>query len=361
MNKQFLLLVLGLFLIGCGPTGTTTNSSNTKKSYQVNTIAFYNLENLFDAEDDPSKNDEYSPIMEMDEGLRQSVYEKKLKNMASVIKQIGSDVAQNAPAVVGVCEIENKKVLIDLLNEPDLLPYNYQIVHYESPDRRGIDVGLIYQKDLFQVSNSVSHELKIFRSDNPDKKVYTRDQLVVSGFLNGDKMHFIVNHWPSRSGGEARSSYLREAAADLNRKIADSLLAIDPYAKIITMGDFNDGPYNKSIKENFGAKAEKETTKLKEFYNPFESMQKSGIGTIAYRDSWDLFDQMLLSHGFLDKDYSTYKYYKAGVFNPPFLATPRGKYKGYPFRSFSNGGFSGGYSDHFPVFVYLIKEIDTSL
>ena len=123
------------------------------------------------------------------------------------------------------------------------------------------------------------------------------------------------------------------------------------------MGDLNDGPYNTSVKEVLGAKAEKEEVKLKGLYNPMENMQKKGIGTIAYRDSWDLFDQMILSQPLLDDDYSSYRYYKAGVYNPQYLANPRGRYKGYPYRSFSDGGFSGGYSDHFPVYVYLVKEV----
>ncbi|WP_222706175.1 endonuclease/exonuclease/phosphatase family protein [Mesonia sp. K4-1] len=360
MNK-LLYFAAALLMLSCGSTQETsennTSKSNKEKTFKVNTVAFYNLENLFDAENDETIMDEYSPIMEMGEGLRDGVYQKKLKNMAYVIPKIGADVSKNAPAIVGVCEVENRKVLEDLANQEALLPYDYGIVHFDSPDRRGIDVALLYQKKLFKVTNTNSHELLIYDANDPEKRVYTRDQLVVSGKLDGDDIHFIVNHWPSRSGGEARSRFKREKAAALNKEIIDSLHVINPYAKIITMGDLNDGPYNTSVKEVLGAKAEMEDVELKGLYNPMENMQKKGIGTIAYRDSWDLFDQMILSKPLIEKDYSTYRFYKAGVYNPQFLSNPRGRYKGYPYRSFSDGGFSGGYSDHFPVYVHLIKEI----
>ncbi len=333
------------------------SNAQNEKTYRVNTVAFYNLENLFDPVNDPEKYDEASPIMEMAESLREEVYAKKLTNMAKVIAKIGADVTGHPPAVLGVCEVENRRVLEDLLNESTLVNEDYGIVHFDSPDKRGIDVALLYKKSIFTPINTSSHELLIYDQDDPEKRVYTRDQLLVTGLLDGDKIHFIVNHWPSRSGGEARSRFKREKAASLNKKIIDSLQAEDPYAKIITMGDLNDGPYNTSVKEVLGAKAEKEEVKLKGLYNPMENMQKKGIGTIAYRDSWDLFDQMILSQPLLDDDYSSYRYYKAGVYNPQYLANPRGRYKGYPYRSFSDGGFSGGYSDHFPVYVYLVKEV----
>ena len=333
------------------------SNAQNEKTYRVNTVAFYNLENLFDPVNDPEKYDEASPIMEMAESLREEVYAKKLTNMAKVLAKIGADVTGHPPAVLGVCEVENRRVLEDLLNESTLVNEDYGIVHFDSPDKRGIDVALLYKKSIFRPINTSSHELLIYDQDDPEKRVYTRDQLLVTGLLDGDKIHFIVNHWPSRSGGEARSRFKREKAAALNKKIIDSLQAEDPYAKIITMGDLNDGPYNTSVKEVLGAKAEKEEVKLKGLYNPMENMQKKGIGTIAYRDSWDLFDQMILSQPLLDDDYSSYRYYKAGVYNPQYLANPRGRYKGYPYRSFSDGGFSGGYSDHFPVYVYLVKEV----
>lgn len=330
-------------------------SAQDEKKYKVNTIAFYNLENLYDTEDDTTRNDEASPMMEMGEDLREGVYKQKLSNMAKVISEIGKDVTGTSPAIVGVSEIENRKVLEDLVNQEPLLHKDYGIIQFDSPDRRGIDVALLYQKKLFIPTNYKAHPLLIYRDNDRTKRVYTRDQLLVSGMLDGEKIHFIVNHWPSRSGGEARSRPKRIKAAKLNKRIIDSLFSEDPYAKIITMGDMNDDPTSPSVKEVLKAKENREDVKLKELYNPMEEMYNKGIGTLAWRDSWNLFDQMIISKELLKKDYSSYRFYKAGVYNKSYLANPRGRYKGYPYRSFS-GGFTGGYSDHFPVFVYLIKE-----
>tara|TARA_R100001369_G_scaffold78759_1_gene108543 strand:+ start:1713 stop:2768 length:1056 start_codon:yes stop_codon:yes gene_type:complete len=346
--KHYLLLIFTFSLLGV--------SAQEEKKYKVNTIAFYNLENLYDPEDDTAINDEASPIMEMGEDLREGVYKQKLANMAKVISEIGKDVTGTSPAIIGVAEIENRKVLEDLVNQEPLLYKDYGIVQFDSPDRRGIDVALLYQKRLFIPTNYKALPLLIYRDNDRTKRVYTRDQLLVSGMLDGEKIHFIVNHWPSRSGGEARSRPKRIKAAKLNKRIIDSLFSEDPYAKIITMGDMNDDPTSPSVKEVLKAKENREDVKIKELYNPMEEMYNKGIGTLAWRDSWNLFDQMILSKELLKKDYSSYRFYKAGIYNKSYLANPRGRYKGYPYRSFV-GGFTGGYSDHFPVFVYLIKEV----
>ncbi|WP_298314930.1 endonuclease/exonuclease/phosphatase family protein [uncultured Aquimarina sp.] len=349
MNSKYLLAIILVL------NPILSVFSQEKKTYKVNTVAFYNVENLFDTEDDPiTYDDDRTPNGK--DHWTEDIYKDKLKNMAKVISEIGADVTKNTPALIGVAEIENRKVLEDLANEPVLLPKDYGIVQFDSPDRRGIDVALLYQKSLFRPINTSKHELLIYRTDDPTKRVYTRDQLLVSGYLDGDLIHVIVNHWPSRSGGEARSRRKREKAAELNKKIIDSLFDIDPYAKIITMGDLNDDPDNSSVKKVLAAKSEKEDVKLKGLYNPMYNMSKKGIGSLAWRDSWNLFDQIIVSKGLLDKDYSSYKYYKAGVFNKNYLANPRGRYKGYPYRSFANGAYTGGYSDHFPVYIYLIKE-----
>ena len=170
-------------------------------------------------------------------------------------------------------------------------------------------------------------------------------------------IHLIVNHWPSRSGGEARSRSKREAAAALNKRLIDSLQSIDPYAKIFSMGDLNDNPTNTSLKKVLRAKGDKKRVGFKDIYNPMESFFKKGLGSNAYRDAWSLFDQFLVTKPLLDDDYSSFRFYKAGIFNAQFLITKKGQFKGYPFRSFSWGGFTNGYSDHFPVYVHVIKEI----
>lgn len=325
------------------------------KKFKIHTIAFYNLENLFDTINDPNKFDEASPIMELSTG-RSETYHKKVHNMARVIADIGTEGVGNAPAIIGVAEVENRNVLVDVVNSPLLLNRNYGIIHYESPDSRGIDVALLYQKALFQPIETSNHVLILY-DEVTRKQVYTRDQLLVSGKLDGDLIHIIVNHWPSRSGGEARSRSKRVAAAKLNKRIIDSLQIIDPYAKIITMGDLNDDPINASVKDVLNAKAEKQDVPFKGIYNPYINFYKSGLGSNAYRDAWSLFDQIMMTQPFLEKDFSSYRFYKAFIFNRNYLTTKRGRWKGYPFRSFADGGFTGGFSDHFPVYIYVIKEL----
>jgi exonuclease III len=331
-------------------------SAQEKKTYKIHTIAFYNLENLFDTIDDPTKFDEASPMMELNTG-REDAYSKKIKNMAKVIADIGHDITNNSPAIIGVSEVENREVLKDLINDSLLIDKDYGIVHYHSPDARGIDVALLYQKKLFTPISTSSHELRIY-DDISKKRVYTRDQLLVSGNLEDDPIHVIVNHWPSRSGGEARSRPKRVAAAKLTKHLVDSLQVIDPYAKVFIMGDLNDDPTNSSVKDELKAQKNRNNVGLKGIYNPYETMFKDGLGTTAYRDAWSLFDQILVTKPLLEKDFSSFRYYKAGIFNNYYLITKNGQYKGYPFRSWSNGRFSGGYSDHFPVYVYVIKEVD---
>ncbi|GGX34566.1 endonuclease [Aquimarina muelleri] len=328
--------------------------SQEKKEYKIHTIAFYNLENLFDTENDPITFDDDRTPKGKDHWT-QEVYTHKVKNMAKVISEIGIDFTKNSPAIIGVAEVENRKVLEDLANENSLKAKDYGIIHFDSPDRRGIDVALLYQKKLFKVKSSKKYKLILYAQDT-NTRVYTRDQLLVSGYLDGDLIHIIVNHWPSRRGGEARSRYKREKAATLNKKIIDSLFAIDPYSKIITMGDLNDNPNNTSVKKILDAKSSKKEVVMKGLYNPMARLVKKGIGSLAWQDRWSLFDQIIVSKSLVDKEYSSYRYYKAGIYNAAYLITPDGKYKGYPFRSFSNGSFTKGYSDHFPVYITLIKQ-----
>ncbi|OAB80094.1 endonuclease/exonuclease/phosphatase family protein [Cochleicola gelatinilyticus] len=349
MNK-FLPITFLLALI------TTVTFAQEKKKYKVNTVAFYNIENLFDFEDDPlTFDDDRTPNGK--DHWTEAIYNAKIKNMAKVISEIGADVTGTPPAVIGLCETENRKVLEDLVNDDALRNKEYGIIQFDSPDRRGIDVALLYQKKLFTPTNYKAHELLIYDDQDRSKRVFTRDQLLVSGMLDGEKIHVIVNHWPSRSGGEARSRPKRMKAAALNKRLIDSLFSEDPYAKIITMGDLNDDPVSPSVKEVLKAKDDRENMELKELYNPMEEMFQKGLGTLAYRDSWNLFDQMIVSTELTKKDFSSYRFYKAGIYNKTYLANPRGRYKGYPYRSFADGGFTGGYSDHFPVYLYLIKEI----
>ncbi len=328
-----------------------TNMTAQQRKFQIHTIAFYNVENLFDTIKDPKINDEeYLPK----NGWTSSNYKQKLTNLEKVIHQIGvSDQQSNSPVIIGVCEIENRGVLEDLIAMPKLAVKDYGIIHFDSPDGRGIDVGLLYQKKHFTPTSYINIPLKIKRNDDPEKWLRTREALLVTGLLDGEEINFIVNHWPSRSGGEKRSSPYREAAGALNKRIIDSLYAINPEAKVVMMGDLNDGPFNNSLKKYLGTVGEKEQLRLGGTFNPMEEMSKRGIGTLAYRDAWDLFDQMVVTEPLVRDDYSSWRFWKAMVYNKPFLSQPDGRYKGYPLRN-SNG--VPGYSDHFPVYTYLIRE-----
>lgn len=330
--------------------------SQEEKQYKINTIAFYNVENLFDFENDPiTFDDDRTP--DGKDHWTEEIYMAKLKNIASVISEIGKEITGTSPTIIGLCEIENRRVLDDLVNQEPLLTKDYGIVHFDSSDRRGIDVALLYKKKLFIPTHYKKHELLLYSENDITERIFTRDQLLVSGMLDGEKIHIIVNHWPSRRGGEAMSRPKRIKAAKLNKRIIDSLFSDNPYAKIITMGDLNDDPTSPSVKNILKTKLERENLKIKELYNPMEAMHKKGLGTLAWRDSWNLFDQMIISTELLKKEYSSYRFYRAGIYNKTYLSNAQGQYQGYPFRSFGNGTFTGGYSDHFPVFMYLIKAL----
>ena len=333
----------------------TVSFGQNSKTYKVNTIAFYNLENLFDTENDPITFDDDRTPDGKDHWTKE-IYQDKLKNMARVIAEIGADVSGTTPAIIGVCEVENRTVLEDLVNQKPLIKKDYGIIQFNSPDRRGIDVALLYKKKLFTPTSYKAKELLIYDDNDKSKRVFTRDQLIVSGILDGDKINLIVNHWPSRRGGEKRSRSKRIKAAKLNRQIIDSLFSEDPYAKIITMGDFNDDPTSPSIKKYLKAQRKKEGLSIKELYNPMEDIAKKGLGSLAYRDNWNLFDQIIISTELTKKEFSSYRFYKAGIYNKTYLVNAHGRYKGYPYRSYAEGRYTGGYSDHFPVYIYLIKE-----
>lgn len=330
--------------------------SQQEKEYKIRTIAFYNLENLFDTVDNPNKKDEYSPILQMRSG-KEIAYLRKIENMTKVISEIGKKKSGRSPSIIGICEIENSDVIDDLIKSKHLKDEGYNYVHVDSPDWRGIDVALIYKEADFSISDYKTYELKAWNSAG--YRIKTRSQLLVSGYLDGELIHIIVNHWPSQRGGAKKSEYLRVKSAELNNKIIEDISFEEPNAKIITLGDFNDNPDSKSIKKVLHSKGIKKRVNEGELYNPFINMYKKGFGSLGFRDNINLFDQILLTPNFLSKstiDYSEYKFYKANIYNPSYLTTKKGRYKGYPYRSWSNGKFTEGYSDHYPVYVYLIKE-----
>jgi hypothetical protein len=346
--KKLLFLFLVVFI--------NANAAFCQTNYQIKTIAFYNLENLFDTVDDPEKDDEASPIMGILKN-RDSIYALKLNNMAKVLSEIGAQEAKSTPAIIGVAEIENRQVLEDLTKTEFLSKTNYQIIHYDSPDLRGIDVAFLYKESDFRPIHHEAFELKLWEENG--MRIYTRDQLLVSGYLGDELVHFIVNHWPSRRGGEEKSSHKREKAAYLNTQIIEKIKLSDPNPKVIIMGDLNDDPHNASLKKVLKTKSKKAEVKEGDIYNPMEDMFRRGQNTLVYRDNINLFDQILFTSPLLTtkNDFSSFKMYKTAIFRPQYLTTQTGKYKGYPYRSFAGNNFIGGYSDHYPVYMYLIKEL----
>ncbi len=281
--KTFLFLLLCVI---CMPV------FSQEKKYEVSVIAFYNLENLFDTLNDPYRNDEdFTPTGA--NAYTPKVYLDKLSKLSDVLSQIGTDVKPDGFAFVGVAEIENRKVLEDLVAQPKLKDRNLKIVHYEGPDARSIDCGLIYNPKYFKVKHSESLFVRLTNSDG--SLYYTRDVLWVTGTYGGDTMHVFVNHWPSRRGGEDASAPSRAAAAGVSKHVIDSLMKIDPNTKVVVMGDLNDDPTSPSVAQVLGAKFKVEDVKDGGLYNPWNDYLSKGIGTLAYQDSWNLFDKIMVS------------------------------------------------------------------
>ena len=325
-----------------------------EQRYKVGCIGFYNLENLFDTLDTPGVRDtEFTP-----EGANRytgEIYQEKLGNLSKVVAELGTDLTPDGVSILGVSEIENRKVLEDFVRHPNLRDRNYQIVHYDSPDRRGIDVALLYQPKYFEVTGSRSLPVLLFEADS--SRIYTRDILYVAGLFDGEPIHIMVGHWPSRRGGEARSQPLRNAAAMVCKAVTDSLMREDPNTKVIIMGDLNDDPVSPSVRQVLDARRKPQQVRPGGLFNPYYDNFKKGIGTTAYRDAWSLFDQVILSYGFINGEPDGFQYLRAHIHNEPYLLQRTGHFKGYPFRTYAGGQYLGGYSDHFPVYVVLIKPV----
>lgn len=305
------------------------------------TVAFYNLENLFDTEDDPKTlDDDFTP-----KGIKHwnvKRYKRKLKKIAHVIARLGTQKSQHGPALIGLVEVENKRVLEDLVTTKKLLKHDYGIVHYDSPDERGIDVALLYKKKLFDLQSSETFPLML--TDEEGQRDYTRDILLVKGLLNGELIHVLVNHWPSRRSGIDETQEKRIKAAQTAAHIIENIERAVNDPKLIVMGDFNDDPSSKSVKDCLvGSK----------LYNPMTQLKANGKGSINHKKYWHLFDQIIFSKNFFSADRATHSFEYADVFDKHFLQEWSGKYKGNPFRTYAGRRYLGGFSDHFPVFVYL--------
>lgn len=323
-------------------------------TYQSAIVGFYNFENFYDTIFH-GNNDDIAFTPTGSKAYTSYVFNDKVAKLAKVISQIGADINPDGPALLGTAEIENKFVLDTLLRHPLIAARNYQYVHYDSRDFRGVDVALIYNPRYFKVERSRPLFVKL--PAGTKDAVFTRDILWVSGLLDGEKVNVFVNHWPSRSGGEKRSEPARMAAAVTVRSFIDSLEIIDPGVKVIVMGDLNDDPISNSITKGLKALGDAKSIKPGELYNPWLKMYKNGIGTLAYQDAWSLFDQVIISPSWLKKDQQGFFFYKANIFKAGYMIENSGRYKGYPMRTYSGDTYRGGYSDHFPAYIVLIRKL----
>lgn len=304
-------------------------------------IAFYNLENLFDTVDDPHiLDDDFTP-----KGFnkwKDKRYRRKLKKLAYAISKIGEEDRVAPPILIGIAEVENSNVVRKLITQDALKNEPYDFVHFDSPDERGIDTGLVYNTRHFKVLSSETMPLLI--TNGFGKRDYTRDILYVHGKLNGEVVHIFVNHWPSRRDGASATEHKRVKAAQLILQKIATIQESPESLNCIIMGDFNDDPNSVSIKHLMQSGL---------FINPMQKLLSPHSGSAKYKGKWNLFDQILISHSFLNLEKGTHTFEKARIFAPDFLKEWKGKYKGSPFRTFAGKKFLGGYSDHFPVYLLL--------
>jgi hypothetical protein len=326
-----------------------------KNNYKPALIGFYNLENYYDTVNNPLVDDEEF-LPNSDRQYNTRIFLDKVERLSSVIAQLGTEINPEGLALLGVAEIENDTVLNILVKHKNLAQRKMKFVHYNSPDARGIDVGLLYNPKYFTPLYSVPLFVKL--PGGAKDAYFTRDILYVKGLLDGDTIHVMVGHWPSRSGGEERSIPARAAAAGVMKRVTDSLMAINKQSKIVIMGDLNDDPISPSLTKVLQAKGNPKDVKDGGLYNPWHDFYKKGIGTIAYQDAWGLFDQVVLSKAWLDKEQKGYHYYRSTIFNKEFLVQQTGRYKGYPKRTWDGITYNYGYSDHFPVYTVMLKKVE---
>ncbi len=319
-------------------------------------IMFYNTENLFDTFDDTLKNDE-SFLPDREHYWTASKYYKKLNNISKVITAVGQ---WELPEIIGLCEIENRKVLEDLIRKTGLKKFNYRIIHKESPDKRGIDVGMLYRPDKF---NPLSYQA--VRVTFPfDANKPTRDILYVKGTnIYKDTLHIFINHWPSRWGGQAETDRKRKFAASVLRAKVDSLFKADKNPNIIIMGDLNDYPTNNSVTEVLKAKTYFDDIQKESLYNLAWYLQEvKGKGTHKHSGEWGVLDQIIVSGSLLSSDNKINTTPdNAHIFDASFLLEQDNNYTGQkPFRTYIGFKFHDGYSDHLPVYIDLFEKKDNA-
>ena len=358
--KRFLYIFLALALC-------CTGADAKKKAERAYVIGFYNLENLFDTYNDPAKNDEEF-LPDGKNKWTDVKYQKKLSNMARVIKEMKEENGRYH-TILGVSEIENRLVLEDLVSDPQIADANYQIIHYDGPDRRGVDVALLYKPEQFTYLDSESipytfegSSIDFVMTKKEQDYFKTRDILMVHGTIDGEHFAFYVAHLPSRAGDKKGSNQLRDRGGEIMYEHAMKMQQKYPGIKIVCMGDMNDNPTDPSMAEYLHGKEFLEDVSDTDFYSPFIRLLKDGHGSLAYRGVWSIYDLLLVNRslaeapdGGLKLAALGKKQYHGHVFKKAFLTNQEGQYKGTPFRTFSNGAFIGGYSDHYPTYIIITR------
>lgn len=355
------LYIIALLILFC-PASPAQDRSRQRNCI----IGFYNLENLFDIYDDPAKNDEEF-LPEGKNNWTEAKYRKKLRNMATVIREMARDNGRYH-TILGISEIENRLVIEDLVSQSEIADANYEIVHYDGPDRRGVDVALLYNPKQFKFIESESipytfegTEVEITLNKEQQDYFRTRDILMVRGTIDNEMFAFYVTHLPSRIGGKGQD--LRSLGAEIIYKHATALMKKYPRIKIAVMGDMNDDPFDDSMAKWMHGKKTMDEVGRRDFFNPFWEMLDDGFGSLCYQGTWSIYDQILVNYnmakapagGFRISTMGGRKQYYGRIFKKQFMTTQKGQYKGYPFRTFSNGAFIGGYSDHYPTYIVISK------
>ncbi|MBR4810083.1 MAG: endonuclease/exonuclease/phosphatase family protein [Bacteroidales bacterium] len=362
MKRLFYPLILVLLLAtACGPaknaSGTGTRTSHI--------IGFYNLENLFDTFHDEGKND-YEYLPDGANEWTEAKYQKKLANMAHVIAAMKEDNGV-WHTVLGVSEIENRHVLEDLVVEPEIAAANYQIVHYDGPDRRGVDVAMLYDPTKFTLLDSEAipftfspSEIKFDMTPEEMENFRTRDILMCHGLIGGEHFAIYVCHLPSRLGGKGADNRARGGEIVYNH--ARGMMEKYPGIKCVIMGDMNDNPSDPSMAVYMHGRESLDEVGPEDFFSPFLSMLKAGYSSLYYRGESNIYDCILVSSSLAKAPAGSWeiqpiikgKYY-GRIFSKPFMTNQSGQYKGTPFRTFSNGAFVGGYSDHYPTYIVIAR------
>lgn len=321
--------------------------------------AFYNFENFYDTVNNTTVDDEEF-LPSGAKNYNSAIYQKKVSNLATVVQKIGAEINNDGPAILGAVEIENDTVLNDLIKHPLIKNRGYLFVHENSKDKRGIDVALLYQPKYFTPLSHTSLEVQLpSRNKLP---YFTRDILYVKGVLLQDTVHVYVNHWPSRRGGQKRSTESRSIAARVCRSHINTILAEDPTAKIMVMGDLNDNPSDFSVTHALQSSGGLKMIKKSDLYNPWVEVLAKGNGTLANRDAWGIFDQILVSQSWIPPKHAGRLFLGSShVFKAFFMIEQQGRYKGYPLRTWDGNQFRDGFSDHFPTFLVLLEKIDGNM